>query len=49
MARWREEHVALALNLYGLITQLKSGVSFGLTGFIASDCAFNERLGWNAR
>lgn len=38
MARWREEH----WRLHSMsITQLKSDVSFGLTGFIASNCAFN--------
>lgn len=33
--------LALALDVYNHITQLKSDVSFGLTGFIASNCAFN--------
>jgi hypothetical protein len=33
--------LALALDVYNHITQLKSDVSVGLTGFIASNCAFN--------
>jgi hypothetical protein len=33
--------LALARDVYNHITQLKSDVSFGLTGFIASNCAFN--------
>lgn len=35
------KNIALALDVYKHITQLKGDVSFGLTGLIASNCAFN--------
>jgi hypothetical protein len=41
MVRWPGRTLALALDVYKHITQLKSDVSFGLTGLIASNCAFN--------
>jgi hypothetical protein len=41
MVRSPGRTLALALDVYKHITQLKSDVSFGLTGLIASNCAFN--------
>jgi hypothetical protein len=37
MVRWPGRTLALALDVYKHITQLKSDVSFGLTGLIAHD------------